>query len=61
MILRKHLALEGAGHSLSVPNLPNVVYGGVERAVNAQAERQAWTEVLQFLGLPARVEDSDRS
>ena len=52
---RKHLSLEGAGHSLGVPNLPTVVYGGVEQAANAQAERQAWKEALKFLGLPSRA------
>jgi dienelactone hydrolase len=52
--LRKHLSLAQAGHSLSVPNLPTVAYGGVDRAANAQAERQAWAEMLQFLSLPVR-------
>jgi dienelactone hydrolase len=48
---RQHLSFEEAGHSLSVPGLPTVVYGGVERAANAQAERHAWTQMLQFLSL----------
>jgi dienelactone hydrolase len=51
-LARKHLALEQGGHSLSVPNLPTVTYGGVNRADNAQAERLAWAEVLEFLDLP---------
>ena len=48
---RQHLLLDGAGHSLSVPGLPTIVYGGVDAAINAQAERQAWNAVLAFLDL----------
>ncbi len=48
----KHLSLAQAGHSLSIPSLPTITYGGVEQVSNAQAERQAWVEVLHFLDLP---------
>jgi hypothetical protein len=45
----RHVNYAGAGHGLSVPYLPQYVYGGGTSRDNAAAEAEAWAQVLGFL------------